>query len=143
MYLRLNKIFVAMIVALILFAGSPFLLDLLWPRINDVSTGETREYPDIQPQRFKTGAKKVFDVAEEVVKTMGWTIIESDRQQGTIDAVAAISFFRIKDDVTIIIKNEGDQTIVNVRSRSRVGQGDLGRNARRIRRFQTELAKRL
>jgi uncharacterized protein (DUF1499 family) len=143
MYLRLNKIFVAMIVALILFASSPFLLDLLWPRINDVSTGETREYPDIQPQRFKTGAEKVFDVAEEVVKTMGWTIIESDRRQGTIDAVASISFFRIKDDVTVIIKNEGDQTTVNVRSRSRVGQGDLGRNARRIRRFQSELAKRL
>jgi len=141
--MRLNKIFVAIIVAMILFASSPFLLRLLWPRINDVSTGATKEYPDIQPQHFKAGADKVFDEALEVAKTMGWTIIEVDRNQGIINAVAATNFFRFKDDVTVTISSTGSETIVNVRSHSRAGKGDLGTNARRIRRFQSELAKRL
>jgi uncharacterized protein (DUF1499 family) len=143
MYQRLNKVFVAIIASLILFASSPFLLRLIWPRINDVSTGATREYPDLQPQHFKTGADKVFDAALEVANTMGWTIIESDRHQGTIDAVAATSFSRFKDEVTVTITSEGGETVVNVRSHSRAGRGDLGTNARRIRRFQSELAKRL
>src|SRR5262245_2861253 len=118
MYKRLNKIFVAIIAAMILFASSPFLLGLLWPRVNDVSTGATREYPDIQPQRFKTGADKVFDAALDVAKKLGWNVIDSDREHGEIDAVATTLFFRFKDDVTITISSEGDETIVNVRSRS-------------------------
>jgi uncharacterized protein (DUF1499 family) len=51
--------------------------------------------------------------------------------------------FRFKDDVTITLSREGDGALVNVRSHSRVGKGDLGTNARRIRRFQVELAKRM
>ncbi len=143
MYQRLNKIFVAIIVTMILFASSPFLLGLLWPRVNDVSTGTTREYPDIQPQRFKTGADKVYDAALDVAKKLGWNVIENDREHGTINAVATANFFRFKDDVTVTISTEGDETIVNVRSRSRAGKRDMGTNARRILRFQSELAKRL
>jgi uncharacterized protein (DUF1499 family) len=45
--------------------------------------------------------------------------------------------------VTVTVKPDGDRVTVNVRSRSRVGKGDLGVNARRIRRFQAELARRL
>ena len=42
----------------------------------------------------------------------------------------------------ITIAREGEQVVVDVRSKSRIGKGDLGANARRIRAFQTELAKR-
>jgi uncharacterized protein (DUF1499 family) len=45
--------------------------------------------------------------------------------------------------VTVTIRSEGGVTVVNVHSRSRIGKGDLGTNARRIRSFQAELAKRL
>jgi uncharacterized protein (DUF1499 family) len=45
--------------------------------------------------------------------------------------------------VTVTITREGDFTIVNVRSKSHLGKGDMGINARRIRAFQAELAKRL
>jgi uncharacterized protein (DUF1499 family) len=141
--MRLNKIFIVVIVAMILLGSTPFILRLIWPRINDVSTGATPQYPDLQPQKFTEPIEKVFDAALEASKAMGWDVIEIDRDQGIIEAVATVRLFRFKDDVTVTITSEGDVTVVNIRSRSRVGKGDLGANARRIRSFQAELAKRL
>jgi uncharacterized protein (DUF1499 family) len=141
--MRLNKIFVVVIVAMILLAITPFILGLIWPRINDVSTGATPQYPDLQPQKFTHPFEKVFDGALETSKAVGWDVIETDRDRGIIEAVATTRLFRFKDDVTVTIRSEGGVTVVNVHSRSRIGKGDLGTNARRIRSFQAELAKRL
>ncbi|MCI0524883.1 MAG: DUF1499 domain-containing protein [Acidobacteria bacterium] len=141
--MKANKVIAGTIVALVLLASSPFLLRLVWPQINDVKTGETPEYPDIQPQRFNRPFDKVYDDALAATQAMGWEIRETDREQGIIEAVATTRFLRFKDDVTVTITREGDATIVNVRSKSRLGKGDLGTNARRIRAFQAELAKRL
>lgn len=57
--------------------------------------------------------------------------------------MATTRVFRFKDDVIITIGREGEGVVVNVRSHSRIGKGDLGTNARRIRQFQAELAKRI
>jgi uncharacterized protein (DUF1499 family) len=141
--MRFNKIIVGIIVALALLATTPFILRLIWPTINDVSTGATPQYADVQPQKFKRPPEQVFDAALETARAMGWDVIEIDREQRTIEAVATTRLFHFKDDVTVTVTGEGDQTQVNVRSRSRVGKGDLGTNARRIRAFQAELAKRL
>jgi uncharacterized protein (DUF1499 family) len=138
-----NKIFAGLIVGVILLASLPFSFSLIWPRINDVSTGATPQYPDIQPQRFNQPTEKVFDAARDVAMSMGWTIIEQDRMQGIIQAVATTRLLRFRDDVTVTLTSEAEQTIVNLRSKSRVGKSDLGANARRIRQFQAELAKRL
>jgi uncharacterized protein (DUF1499 family) len=62
---------------------------------------------------------------------------------GEIRAVATTMAFRFKDDVTISVAKMDNFTLVNVRSRSRIGKGDLGANARRIRDFQSRLAARL
>lgn len=141
--MKTNKVVAGIIVGIILLAGSPFMLALIWPRINDVSTGATPQYPDIQPQRFNQSSEQVFNAALETARAMAWEIRESAPAQGTIEAVATTRLFHFKDDVTVTITREGEQTVVHVRSRSRVGKGDLGTNARRIRAFQAELARRL
>lgn len=141
--MKTNKIAAGIIVGIILLAGSPFLLGLIWPRINDVSTGQTPQYADIQPQRFNQSNEQVFNAALETARQMNWEIRESAPAAGTIEAVATTRLFHFKDDVTVTVTREGEQTIVHVRSRSRVGKGDLGTNARRIRAFQAELARRL
>lgn len=141
--MKTNKIVAGVIVGIILLASSPFALGLIWPRINEVSTGATPQYPDIQPQQFKQPVDKVFNAALEVARAMGWEIRETTPAEGVIEAVATTRLFHFKDDVTITITREGEQTVVHVRSRSRVGKGDLGTNARRIRAFQGELARRL
>lgn len=141
--MTLNKIFPFVLIGIILLAGSPFLLGLIWPRINDVKTGATPEYADLQPQRFNQPMEKVFAAAQEVSQTQGWEIRETKPEQGIIEAVATTRLFKFKDDVTITVSNEGSSTVVNVRSKSRIGKGDMGANARRIRTFQAELAKKL
>ena len=145
--MKLNKIFPWVIIGIIVLAGSPFMLGLIWPRINDIKTGETPQYADLQPQRFNQPVEKVYDVALASVRAMGMEIREEKRDPsnngGIIEAVATTRVFKFKDDVTITLTRQGDTTVVNVRSKSRVGKGDLGTNARRIRAFQAELAKRL
>jgi uncharacterized protein (DUF1499 family) len=141
--MKANKIIAGLIVGLVLLASSPFALRLFWPIINDVSTGTTPEYPDLQPQRFNQPPEEVFDAALETAKEMGWDFLETDRARGVIEAVATTRLLRFKDDVTVTLTGDGSGTIVNVRSHSRAGKGDLGANARRIRSFQAALAKRL
>lgn len=115
----------------------------IWPTINDVKTGETPEYADLHPQHFNQPSDRVFTAALATAQALGWEVTAQDRDQGEIRAVATTPVFRFKDDVTITISREGEGAVVNVRSHSRIGKGDLGTNARRIRRFQAELTKQL
>jgi uncharacterized protein (DUF1499 family) len=146
--MKANKIYAGVIVSIILLASSPFILGLIWPRINDVRTGETLQYADIQPQKFNRPAEQVYAAALAVAKDSGWEIRLTEAVPGApehwvIEATATTRLFKFKDDVTITVTSEGSGSVVNVRSKSRIGKGDLGTNARRIRAFQAELAKRL
>jgi len=116
---------------------------MIWPTINDVQTGATPEYADLQPQRFTQPYDRVFDAAIAAGEELGWDVTAEDRTQGEIRAVATTPLFRFKDDVTVTVTREGEGAQVSVRSHSRIGKGDLGANARRIRLFQQELAGRL
>ena len=116
---------------------------LLWPTINDVRTGATPEYPELQAQSFARPVGLVFDAALETAQEMELEITAKSVDKGEIQAVATTPLFRFKDDVTITVRHIDGATIVNVRSHSRIGKGDLGANARRIREFQARLAARL
>lgn len=136
-WLRRMGMIVAVLVAARLVAAC------VWPTINDVKTGETPQYADLQPQRFAQPYDRVFDAALATAASLGWEVTGQDRGDGTIEAVATTRVFRFKDDVTIRIGREDAGSSVNVRSHSRIGKGDLGTNARRIRAFQAELARRI
>jgi uncharacterized protein (DUF1499 family) len=58
-----------------------------------------------------------------------------DTAAGRIEAVDTTFWFGFQDDIVIRIRGEAAGTRVDVRSKSRVGRGDLGANARRIRGF--------
>ena len=128
---------------LALLIGLRIVAAFIWPTINDVETGKTPEYADLLPQRFSQPYERVFAAALTTAQSLDWEVTAQDREQGEIRAVATTRVFRFKDDVTLTISREGDGAVVNVRSHSRIGKGDLGTNARRIRRFQAELTKRL
>ena len=119
----------------------------IWPLINDVKTGATPEYPDLQAQHVKTEPNKVYDTALVIAQASGWEVAPPSPapagKSREIRAVATTRLWRFKDDVSISIEPEGDGSVVNVHSQSRIGKGDFGANARRIRQFQAELAARL
>ncbi len=141
--MKLKKMIPIVIALVALLIAGIGIAGMVWPVINDVQTGETQQYPDLQPQSFKEPYYRVYDAALGVVRDFGWHVEVEDRANGEIQAVDTTLLLRFKDDVTITIKPDGTGAVVTMRSRSRVGKGDFGANARRIRRFQAELAKRL
>jgi len=97
----------------------------------------------MQAQHFAQPVDKVYAAALATAKDMQFEVTGQSPEKGEIQAVATTMVFRFKDDVTISVAKKDNFTLVNVRSRSRVGKGDLGANARRIRDFQARLAARL
>lgn len=117
---------------------------MIWPVINDVSTGETPQYPDIQPQTLRFSPDLVVERAVETVDSLPrWQTIEVDRESRVITAVAETWLFGFKDDITITVELHGSGCLVHVRSKSRIGRGDFGQNARNIRLFQSSLEENL
>lgn len=96
-------------------------------------------YPDLEPIVLLDPRTFVFETALAVAEDMGWEIVASDLAEGRIEATATTPFVGFKDDVVIRIRARSAQTVVDVRSKSRVGRGDMGVNANRIREFSEKL----
>ncbi|PCH61556.1 MAG: hypothetical protein COC19_04555 [SAR86 cluster bacterium] len=96
---------------------------------------QTEAYPDLVAHYYDLSEQEVFAKALQAVNQLGWNLVAQVPDQGRIEATATTFWFRFKDDVVIKIHREGDQTVVNARSLSRVGRGDVGANAIRLRAF--------
>jgi uncharacterized protein (DUF1499 family) len=108
---------------------------------SEVAAQQQRAYPDIQPVVLRASSTEAFDRALSAVREMGWEVVASDREAGRIEAVDTTFWFGFKDDVVIRVAENapGGGTRVDVRSKSRVGVGDVGTNARRIRQLLDRL----
>jgi uncharacterized protein (DUF1499 family) len=96
-------------------------------------------YPDLHPIRIPTTSSRAFRSAEAVAESLGWEITYSDEQTGVIEATDSSRIFRFIDDIVIRIRPALGVAVVDLRSRSRIGKGDLGANAARIRAFRAAL----
>jgi uncharacterized protein (DUF1499 family) len=107
-----------------------------WPRLNEVETGRTPEYPDLQVRTYSAGPRQVSEAAREALsRRPRWTVVGSGEGPAgsVVSAVHTTPLLRFKDDVTVSITRKGGETLVSVHSRSRVGAWDFGQNARNIR----------
>jgi len=116
------------------------------PPINDISTdaenkAQQQAYPDIKPIMLAEPKEKAFERALAAAQAMGWAIVARDPAAGRIEAVDTTLWFGFKDDVVVQVSAAaGGGSRVDVRSKSRVGRGDAGTNARRIRGFRERLS---
>jgi uncharacterized protein (DUF1499 family) len=107
-----------------------------WPRINDVETGRTPEYPDLTVREYSASPDQVAKAVEQsLARLPRWTLVGSGKgpMGSEVAAVHQTLVFRFKDDVTVKIRREGPRTKVSVRSHSRLGKWDFGQNARNVR----------
>ncbi len=104
-----------------------------------IAAEQQRAYPGVRPLWLKTPPDAAFDGAMQAVADMGWDIAGSNRAQGRIEATATTFWFGFRDDVVIRLRPDAAGTRVDVRSVSRVGTGDVGANATRIRQFLARL----
>lgn len=100
---------------------------------------QQRAFPDIAPLVTSQPPDVVFARARDVVARQGWQVAAASEEDGRIEATAETQWVRFKDDVVIRITSNGAETRVDVRSKSRVGRGDMGANARRVRTFLSAL----
>ena len=100
---------------------------------------QRQAYPDIQPLLILANPAEVFGQSEEVIRTLGWQIVDADRAAGRIEATDTTFWFGFKDDIVIRIRPTQNGSRVDLRSVSRVGGGDIGANAARIREFSARL----
>ena len=116
------------------------------PPINDIGTDAENKvqkdaYPDIRPIMLAEPKEKAFERALAAAQAMGWEIVARDPVAGRIEAVDTTLWFGFKDDVVVrVAAAAGGGSRIDVRSKSRVGRGDAGTNARRIRGFRERLS---
>ncbi len=100
---------------------------------------QAESYPDIAPLELPLLARgEAFQIALQAAHDMpGWVVTASDPKWGRIYATAESRIFHFVDDVSILVEHRTlGGSLVQMRSRSRIGQSDLGANAARIRAYQ-------
>lgn len=99
-------------------------------------------YPDLQPIRLEVPPEEAFSRAEQAARELGWTVTRRAPERGTLEAYDVSAVFRFADDIAVRVRPRDPGSVVDVRSSSRVGRGDLGANAARIRAFRREIRDR-
>jgi uncharacterized protein (DUF1499 family) len=105
----------------------------------EVAAQQQKAYPDIKPLILKAPPPKAMQDAIDAARASGWDVVSSDTASGRLEATATTRWFGFQDDVVVRVRPEGSGSRVDVRSVSRVGVGDVGANAKRVREFLSRL----
>jgi len=105
----------------------------------ETAAKQKEAYPDIQPIMSDESPQAMFDKALAAAKDMGWEIDAAAPEEGRIEATDTTMWFGFKDDVVIRVRAEGAGSRLDIRSKSRVGISDVGKNAERIRAFMDKM----
>ncbi|MDP7339315.1 MAG: DUF1499 domain-containing protein [Vicinamibacterales bacterium] len=105
-----------------------------------VADAQREAYPDVETLVLSRPLAQVVEQAREVAVAMGWEVVAADAEAGRVEATDTTGWFGFKDDVVVRVRGTDGGSVVDVRSVSRVGVGDLGANAARIRAFLERLA---
>ncbi|MES2536149.1 MAG: DUF1499 domain-containing protein [Pseudomonadota bacterium] len=100
-----------------------------------IAQAQRAAYPDIQSLQLAAPPADAFQRAVAAARAMGWEMVAEEPAAGRIEATATTRWFGFKDDVVVRVRPAGTGSKVDVRSVSRVGVGDAGANAKRIREF--------
>lgn len=100
-----------------------------------------KAFPELKTVTIDRPVPQVIAEAEKLAKERGWTVAKVDPAAGRLEATAYAAWIRFEDDVVlrVISLEEGRHSLVDMRSVSRVGVGDLGYNANRVRDFLKDL----
>ena len=108
---------------------------------------QLKAYPDIKPLPVNRPMADAYSAVRDAVKNLQWNVISeqppTEGRSGTIEAVDRSMIFGFTDDIIIRVSGAGREARVDVRSSSRHGEHDLGRNAEHVRTLFSEVKTRL
>jgi uncharacterized protein (DUF1499 family) len=119
-------------------AGTPNTAEYGGP---EVAAQQRTGYPDLKPLTLTIPPAQAFPHALAVAREMGWEIAANEPAEGRIEATDATFWFGFKDDVVVRITPAGSGSRIDVRSVSRVGRSDVGKNAERITEYLERIAR--
>jgi Protein of unknown function (DUF1499) len=94
-------------------------------------------YPDIETVELEVPVQRAYEVTLQLVTRRKWLIIDErppqpPRRIGRIEAVAQTPIMGFREDVSIRVTPDGEDSRVDIRSASRYFDSDLGSNAARV-----------
>src|SRR6056297_151887 len=109
----------------------------------EVAAQQREGYPDLEPLETEMDPEALVKLAEDTAREQGWEIVSAVTADGRIEATDTTLWYGFKDDIVIRVRATEDGSILDVRSKSRVGGSDLGKNAARIREYLDDLRDHL
>ena len=102
---------------------------------------QQQAYPNIRSVYLPIEVGKAWHLIEQTIMNLPWELTYHSKDEGIFEATATSFWFGFVDDIIIRVTADGDKTRVDIRSVSRVGKSDLGKNAERIRYFSQALVR--
>src|SRR5277367_241520 len=98
---------------------------------------QRQAYPDIEPVELEIPVDRAYAITLQLVNKRKWLVIDErapqpPRRIGRIEAVARTPIMGFREDVSIRVTPDGEDSRVDIRSSSRYFEADLGSNATRI-----------
>jgi len=102
---------------------------------DEVAAQQRAAYPDLDTLGTDLSVTEALTRAKQIANALGWDVVHENADQGRLEAVDTTFWFGFKDDIAVRVRATEGGSRVDLRSVSRVGKSDLGKNAERIRRF--------
>src|SRR6195256_4710891 len=101
---------------------------------------QRKAYPDIEPVQLEIPVDRAYAITLKLVNKRKWLVIDErapqpPRSVGRIEAVARTPIIGFREDVSIRVSPDGEDSRVDIRSSSRYFESDLGSNAARVRKL--------
>jgi uncharacterized protein (DUF1499 family) len=109
-------------------------------RNDEIDAAQSAAYPDVRSIASPLAPAEALQRAEATARALGWAVHAVDADAGTVEASETTFWYGFTDDIAIRVRATETGSVIDLRSVSRVGRGDLGANARRIRNFSAAFA---
>ncbi|WP_420966194.1 DUF1499 domain-containing protein [Bradyrhizobium sp. B120] len=101
-------------------------------------------YPDIETVELETPVDRAYEMTLRLVNRRKWLVIDArapqpPRRIGRIEAVARTPIMGFREDVSIRVTPDDEDSRVDIRSASRYFDADLGSNAARVKKLIEDL----
>lgn len=101
----------------------------------EVAKMQKSYYTDIETLYLDEAPGEAFDRALQAAEQTSWEIVGAFKEDLRIEAYHKLPWFGFIDDVVIRVDTTEQGSKIDVRSVSRIGRGDLGVNAHRIKEY--------
>jgi len=105
---------------------------------------QQKAYPDIEPVQLEIPPDRAYAIALRLVNRRKWFIVDErapqpPRKVGRIEAIARTPIMGFREDVSIRVQPDGEDSRIDIRSASRYFDSDIGSNAARINKLIDDL----